>query len=65
MRNSQRANPEVPRPLRTLFPDLYPVRKLLVDHELLKPGGFEMVQMDVSVSTTYTPSAPRPTSGLA
>ena len=35
MRNRQRANPEVPRLLRTLFPDLYPVRKLLVDHHEL------------------------------
>ena len=38
--------------MRCLFPDLYPVRKLLIDHhELLKPGGFtESVVMDVSVS---------------
>ena len=52
MRNRERQNPEVPRLLRTLFPDLYPVRKLLVDHsELLKPNGFsEAVRMDVSVS---------------
>ena len=52
MRNRERANPEVPRLMRCLFPDLYPVRKLLVDHsELLKPNGFsEAVRMDVSVS---------------
>ena len=52
MRNRERQNPEVPRLMRCLFPDLYPVRKLLVDHhELLKPNGFsEMVRMDVSVS---------------
>ena len=52
MRNRERNNPEVPRLLRCLFPDVYPVRKLLVDHhELLKPNGFsEMVRMDVSVS---------------
>ena len=62
MRNRQRANPEVPRLLRTLFPDLYPVRKLLVDHhELLKPGGFsEMVQMDVSVSHHLYPERATP-----
>jgi hypothetical protein len=52
MRNRERNNPEVPRLLRCLFPDLYPVRRLLADHyELLKPNGFsEMVRMDVSVS---------------
>ena len=51
-RNRERNNPEVPRLMRTLFPDLYPIRKLLVDHaELLKPQGFsEAVRMDVSVS---------------
>jgi glycosyltransferase involved in cell wall biosynthesis len=57
MRNRERANPEVPRLLRCLFPDLYPVRKLLVDHhELLKPNGFsESVRMDVSVSQHLHP----------
>ena len=57
MRNRQRANPEVPRLMRTLFPDLYPVRKLLADHaELLKPSGFsEAVRMDVSVSQHLHP----------
>ena len=52
MRNRERNNPEVPRLMRCLFPDLYPVRRLLADHhELLKPNGFsEMVRMDVSVS---------------
>ena len=51
MRNRELNNPEVPRLLRTLFADLYPVRKLLLDHhELLKPNGFsESVRMDVSV----------------
>ena len=39
MRNRELNNPEVPRLLRTLFADLYPVRKLLLDHhELLKPN---------------------------
>ena len=28
MRNRERNNPEVPRLMRTLFADLYPVRKL-------------------------------------
>lgn len=57
MRNRERQNPEVPRLLRCLFPDLYPVRKLLVDHaELLKPNGFsEAVRMDVSVSMHLHP----------
>jgi glycosyltransferase involved in cell wall biosynthesis len=52
MRNREKQNPEVPRLLRTLFADLYPVRKLLTDHhELLRPNGFsEAVRMDVSVS---------------
>jgi len=57
MRNRERANPEVPRLLRCLFSDLYPVRKLLIDHhELLKPTGFsESVVMDVSVSQHLHP----------
>lgn len=57
MRNRERANPEVPRLLRCLFPDLYPARRLLADHhELLKPTGFsEAVRMDVSVSQHLHP----------
>ena len=57
MRNREKFNPEVPRLMRGLFPDLYPVRKLLVDHhELLKPNGFsEAVRMDVSVSQHLHP----------
>ncbi len=49
MRNRERTSPEVPRLMRCLFPDLYPVRKLLVDHhELLKPNGFsEMVSSPI------------------
>jgi len=40
MRTREKNNPEVPRLLRTLFADLYPVRKLLLDHkELLSAGG--------------------------
>jgi hypothetical protein len=52
----------VPRLLRTLFADLYPVRKLLLDHhELLKPAGFsESVRMDVSVSCRLHPHRSTP-----
>jgi len=68
MRNRERSNPEVPRLLRCLFPDLYPVRKLLIDHhELLKPNGFtESVVMDVSVSQHLHPlrAAPHLWSGM-
>ena len=48
--------------LRSLFPDLYPVRKLLIDHrELLKPNGFsEAVRMDVSVSQHLYPQRSAP-----
>ena len=45
MRNREKFNPEVPRLMRGLFPDLYPVRKLLVDG---LPNG--RLRMDVSVS---------------
>ncbi|KAL3917192.1 MAG: hypothetical protein SGPRY_006503, partial [Prymnesium sp.] len=58
----------VPRLLRCLFPDLYPVRKLLIDHHvLLKPNGFsESVVMDVSVSQHLHPhrAAPHLWSGM-
>ena len=59
MRNREKNNPEVPRLMRTLFADLYPVRKLLIDHFLLlQPKGFsESVQMDVSVSQVRNPNA--------
>ena len=59
---SPEGKPRGARLLRTLFPDLYPVRKLLVDHhELPKPGGFsEMVQMDVSVSHHLYPERATP-----
>jgi len=62
MRNREKANPEVPRLLRCLFADLYPVRKLLMDHnELLKPEGFsEAVRMDVSVSQHVFPQRSAP-----
>ena len=68
MRNRERDSPEVPRLMRTLFADLYPVRKLLIDHAMLaKPGGFsESVVMDVSVSQHLHPhrSTPHLWSGL-
>jgi len=69
MRTRERNNPEVPRLMRTLFADLYPVRKLLIDHhELLKPAGepgqkpgiTEAVVMDVSVSQHLHPTRPEP-----
>ena len=62
MRNRERNNPEVPRLMRTLFADLYPVRKLLIDHYLLlQPKGFsESVQMDVSVSQHLHPHRSTP-----
>lgn len=62
MRNRERSSPEVPRLLRTLFADLYPVRKLLIDHhELLKPTGFsEAVRMDLSVSQHLFPNRSAP-----
>ena len=62
MRNRERANPEIPRLLRTLFPDLFPVRTLLLDHrQLLKPNGFsEAVRMDVSVSHHLHPNRAAP-----
>ena len=49
--------PQVPRLLRGLFPDLYPVRKLLIDHfSLTKPKGItESVIMDISVSEHLFP----------
>ena len=48
--------------MRTLFADLYPVRKLLIDHfVLLQPKGFsESVQMDVSVSQHLHPHRSTP-----
>jgi len=68
MRNRERSNPEVPRLMRCLFPDLYPVRKLLIDHHaLLKPNGItEAVVMDVSVSQHLHPhrAAPHLWSGM-
>ena len=62
MRNRERDSPEVPRLMRTLFADLYPVRKLLIDHAMLaKPGGFsESVVMDVSVSQHLHPHRSTP-----
>lgn len=62
MRDREKANPEVPRLMRTLFADLYPVRKLLIDHHLLlSPRGFsESVQMDVSVSQHLHPHRSTP-----
>ena len=48
--------------MRTLFADLYPVRKLLIDHKLLlQPKGFsEAVVMDVSVSQHLYPRRATP-----
>ena len=48
--------------MRTLFADLYPVRKLLIDHfVLLQPKGFsESVQMDASVSQHLHPHRSTP-----
>ena len=62
MRNRERHNPEVPRLMRCLFPDLYPVRKLLLDHvALLSPGGFsETVVMEVSEKMHLYPTRAEP-----
>lgn len=38
-RQREAHHPEVPRLLRTLFPDLYPIRTLLDDHAALAAGG--------------------------
>ncbi len=62
MRNRERQNPEVPLLMRSLFPDLYPVRKLLLDHDvLLRPRGFsESVVMDVSEKMHLYPQRSEP-----
>ena len=63
MRNREKYHPEIPRLLRTLFPDLYPIRKLLVDHWFLKSpqkGGITEVGPPPPPNTLLDPPFPLP-----